>query len=43
MPYFADGRIVPLVDKVFPFAQMQQAKTFMDTNQHLGKIVVRMD
>jgi NADPH:quinone reductase-like Zn-dependent oxidoreductase len=42
LPLFADGRLVPLVDRVFPFAQLEAAKDHMDTNQHLGKIAIRM-
>ena len=42
LPAIADGRIKPLVDKVFPFAQLDQAKAMMETDQAVGKIVVRM-
>jgi NADPH:quinone reductase-like Zn-dependent oxidoreductase len=41
LPLFADGRIRPVVDKVFEFDQLAQAKAMMETNQHLGKIVLR--
>ena len=41
LPLFADGRIKPVVDKVFEFDQLAQAKAMMETNQHLGKIVLR--
>jgi NADPH2:quinone reductase len=43
MPYFEDGRIVPVIDRVFPFAALDEAKRFMEGGEHLGKIVVRMD
>ena len=39
---FADGRIVPLVDKVFPFDQLPEAKACMEANEMTGKIVVRI-
>lgn len=42
LPLIADGRIKPVIDKVFPFAQMQAAKDYMESNAHLGKIVLRM-
>lgn len=42
LPAFADGRIQPLVDRVFPFAAMPQAKAHMESNQHTGKIVLTM-
>ena len=40
MPAFAEGRIKPLVDRVFPFAELAAAKACMEANQHLGKIVL---
>lgn len=42
MPLFADGRIAPLVDRVFPFNELPAAKAHMEANQHLGKIVLRI-
>jgi NADPH:quinone reductase-like Zn-dependent oxidoreductase len=41
-PALADGRIRPLVDKVFAFGELGAAKACMDANQHLGKIVLAM-
>ena len=42
LPLFEGGRIVPLVDKVFPFAELGQAKAYMESDAHVGKIVVRL-
>lgn len=42
LPAIADGRIKPLVDKVFPFGELAAAKACMEANQHLGKIVLAM-
>jgi NADPH:quinone reductase-like Zn-dependent oxidoreductase len=42
LPLIANGSIKPVIDKVFPFAQMQAAKDYMESNAHLGKIVLRM-
>ncbi|MDP3085093.1 MAG: zinc-binding dehydrogenase [Rubrivivax sp.] len=42
LPAIADGRIRPLVDRVFPFADLVAAQTHMEANQHLGKIVLAM-
>jgi len=42
LPAFADGRIQPLLDKVFEFDQLDHAKAHMESNQHTGKIVLRM-
>ena len=40
LPAIADGRIRPLLDRVFEFGQVAAAKTYMESNSHLGKIVV---
>jgi NADPH:quinone reductase-like Zn-dependent oxidoreductase len=42
LPMLADGRITPLVDKVFAFDELPEAKACMDASEHLGKIVVRV-
>ena len=42
LPALVDGRIRPLVDKVFAFGELAAAKACMDANQHLGKIVLAM-
>ncbi|TFZ02688.1 zinc-binding alcohol dehydrogenase [Ramlibacter henchirensis] len=43
LPMLADGRLVPVVDQVFPFAELPAAQACMERSQALGKIVVRMD
>ena len=40
MPLFAQGVVTPLVDRAFEFEDLPLAKTFMDTNQQVGKIVL---
>ena len=40
LPMIESGAITPLVDQVFAFDQLQQAKACMDANQHLSKIVL---
>jgi len=42
LPYLADGRLKPVVDKVFPFAELPAAITFMESDAQVGKIVVRV-
>jgi NADPH:quinone reductase-like Zn-dependent oxidoreductase len=42
LPLIAAGRIAPLVDRVFPFGELAQAKRYMESDAHVGKIVVRM-
>ena len=43
LPMFADGRLRPLIDRVFRFEQLPAAKDYMESNAHAGKIVARMD
>lgn len=42
MPALADGRITPLIDKVYPFADLPAAKDYVESNAQLGKVVVRI-
>ena len=42
LPAIADGRIRPVLDRVFAFDELPAAKAYMESNAHLGKIVVRM-
>src|SRR6266571_890156 len=40
LPLFASGRIRPVLDRVFPFAELPAAKAYMESDAHVGKIVV---
>ena len=40
LPAIAAGRIRPVIDRVFGFDELAQAKALMESNQHLGKIVL---
>jgi NADPH:quinone reductase len=42
LPHFAAGRIRPLVDRVYRFDELPQAKAFVESDAHLGKVVIRM-
>jgi NADPH:quinone reductase len=42
LPFLADGRLKPVVDKVFPFAGLPAAIGFMESDAQVGKIVVRV-
>lgn len=42
LPAIADGRIRPMLDRVYAFDELPEAKARMESNAHLGKIVVRM-
>lgn len=43
MPAIIDGRIVPVIDRVFPFDQLPMAKTYVESGTQIGKVVVRLD
>ena len=42
LPRFEDGRLRPLVDKVYPLDDLAAAITFMESDAQVGKIVVRV-
>jgi NADPH:quinone reductase-like Zn-dependent oxidoreductase len=42
LPAIASGTLKPVIDKVFPFADLPAAKAHMEAAGHLGKIVVRL-
>jgi NADPH2:quinone reductase len=42
LPAINDGRIVPLVDRVFDFSDIQSAKDCMESSALTGKVVVRV-
>ncbi|MEO7337281.1 MAG: zinc-binding dehydrogenase [Caldimonas sp.] len=42
LPAIADGRIRPLVDRVFAFDDLAAAKAHMEADRHLGKIVLKI-
>ena len=42
LPAIADGRISPAIDRVYAFDELPAAKARMESNAHLGKIVVRI-
>jgi len=42
VPLFASGRVKPLVHRVFDFQDLEAAKSHMESNAHVGKIVVRI-
>lgn len=42
-PLLAQGRIHPVIDQVFPFAQAAQAHAYMESGAHKGKIVLSLE
>jgi NADPH2:quinone reductase len=43
IPAVADGRIRPVVDRVFPFEDALKAADYLRSNQGMGKVVLQMD
>jgi NADPH2:quinone reductase len=42
LPGIVEGRIKPIVDKAFPFAELAAAKAYVESDTQLGKVVVTM-
>lgn len=42
LPKFADRTIVPIIEKVFPLAEVVAAHQMMEADQHFGKIVMKI-
>jgi len=42
LPAIADGRIRPLIDRVYSFDELPAAKAHMEADAHVGKIVLRI-
>ncbi|MBA2564127.1 MAG: NAD(P)H-quinone oxidoreductase, partial [Gemmatimonadetes bacterium] len=40
LPRFADGRLRPIVDRVFSWAEVAKAHRYMEENRNIGKIVL---
>ena len=40
LPFYEKGQALPLIYQVLPFEKLEEAKALMDSNQHLGKIVL---
>jgi len=41
MPAIADGRIVPVIDRIFSFDELPAAKQYVEQNTLLGKVAIR--
>ena len=42
LPAIVDGRIEPVIDRVFPFRELPAAKAYVDAGAQIGKVVVKM-
>lgn len=43
LPWLEQGRLAPLVDRVFAFDALEDARRAMEAGEHVGKIVLRME
>lgn len=43
LPYFENGRLRPVVDRIFSLDEVAEAHTYMETNQNFGKIVLSLE
>jgi len=43
LPLFAAGRLRPLVDRIYPFADAERALAHVQADAHLGKVVLRLE
>ena len=41
-PHLENGSVRPVVDRVFPLAEAEQAQDYMASGQHMGKIILGM-
>jgi NADPH2:quinone reductase len=42
-PWMDQGRCKPLIDRVFPFAEVAEAHRLMESSSHIGKIILTME
>ena len=42
LPLFAAGQLKPLIDRAYRFEELPQAKAYVESDAHLGKVVIRM-
>jgi NADPH2:quinone reductase len=42
-PLFASGKLKPIIDRVLPLAEVSQAHARMESSEHIGKILLRID
>ena len=41
-PAFVSGKIKPVIDRVFSFDELPEAKRYVETDQLLGKVIIRL-
>ncbi len=43
LPQFENGNLHPVIDKVFPLAEAEQAHAYVASNQNFGKVVLKVE
>ncbi|MEK7728860.1 MAG: NAD(P)H-quinone oxidoreductase [candidate division KSB1 bacterium] len=43
LPQFENGSLHPVIDKIFPLAEVEQAHAYVASNQNFGKVVLRVE
>jgi putative PIG3 family NAD(P)H quinone oxidoreductase len=43
LPRFEEGRLVPVIDRVFPWTEVAAAHRYMEANKNVGKIILTID
>ncbi|MER1954722.1 MAG: zinc-binding dehydrogenase, partial [Desemzia incerta] len=43
LPHFKNKKIHPIIDRVFPFEEVQEAHRHMESNKNIGKIILSLD
>ena len=43
LPYFKNGQLKPVIDKVYDWTDVRFAHEYMESNQNIGKIVLRIE
>jgi NADPH:quinone reductase-like Zn-dependent oxidoreductase len=41
-PHLESGAVKPVVDRIFPLEEAEQAQDYMQAGQHMGKIILQM-
>lgn len=42
MPALQDGRLEPIIDRVFPLSEIAAAQAYLEADRHVGKVVIRV-
>jgi len=42
LPALADGRLRPVIDRIFPLEEAPEAQAYMESNMQIGKIVLKL-